>query len=82
MGLLTILGGAVQLLDIVLKFTSKNPATAPSFAPLVGSLIESASRAAGETETETAQRLATHDAMVALYAAGPPPGANLGGGGK
>jgi len=78
MGIASILFGIAQLADIVVGFTSKHPETAPHFAPVVGSLIESASRTAGETEEQTAARIAAHDAVVKLYAAGPPPGANLG----
>lgn len=77
MGLQLILGAAAQLLDIVLGATSKDPSTAPHFAPVIGSLISIASRAAGETPEQTAKRLADHDAIVAMYPA-PPPGANLG----
>ena len=72
-----IIGAAAQILDIVLKHTSKNPETVPSFAPIIGSLIGIASRAAGETAEETAARMTAHNAIVAKYAAGPPPGANL-----
>jgi len=74
-----IIAGVAQLLDITLKFTAKNPASIPEVAPTVGKLIQIASRAAGETEEETTARLAEHDAIVAQYAAGPPPGADLGG---
>lgn len=73
-----ILGAAAQLLDIILGATSKHPETVPHFAPVIGSLIGIASRAAGETPDETAKRLATHNATVAQYAGGPPPGANVG----
>jgi hypothetical protein len=67
-----IISAAAQLLDITLGFTSRNPETTPHFAPVVGKLVEVASRAAGETEEQTARRLADHDAMVARYAAAPP----------
>lgn len=72
-----IITGAVQLLDIIFKHTSKHPETVPELAPTVGTLVAIASRAAGETPEETAARLARHDALVAQYAAAPPPGANV-----
>lgn len=73
-----VLFAAAQLLDIILGATSKDPASAPHFAPTIGSLLTIASRAAGETAEQTAARISAHDALVAQYAAGPPPGANLG----
>lgn len=68
-----IISAAVQILDIILGATSKHPETEPHFAPTVTKLIDIASRAAEETQEQTAKRLADHDASVALYAAGPPP---------
>ena len=70
-----IIGAAAQLLDIILGATRKDPSTAPHFAPVVGQLITIASQAAGETEAETAARLANHDAIVKQYASAPPDGA-------
>lgn len=74
MGIAAIIGAAVQILDIVLGYTSKHPETAPHFAPLAGQLISIASRAAEETPEETAKRLEDHDELVAQYGAAPPPG--------
>lgn len=71
-----IVGAAVQILDMVLKYTSKNPTTAPQFSGVVSTILSICSRATQETAEETATRLANHDAIVAKYAAGPPPGVN------
>jgi len=67
-----ILNFVAQLADIVVGFTAKNPSTAPHFAPLFGTLTGIASRVAGETPTETAKRLADHDAAVRRFAEAPP----------
>ena len=69
-----IVGAAVQILDMVLKYTSKNPSTAPQFAGVVGTILGICSRVTQETPEQTAKRLAEHDAVVALYSAAPPPG--------
>lgn len=69
-----IISGAVQILDIILKRSAKNPADAVRLSGLVGPLIEICSRAAEETQEQTAARLAAHDALVDQYAAAPPPG--------
>ena len=64
----------VQIADIILKRTAKHPEEAPQFAGATRVILEACSRAAEETPDETAQRLASHDALVAQYAAAPPPG--------
>lgn len=69
-----IISGAVQILDILWKRAAKVPVEAPGLGQLVPGIISIASRAAEETAEETARRLADHDAAVARYAAGPPPG--------
>lgn len=68
---------AVNLVDIILKRAAKNPAEAPQLAGVVAPMIEVLSQAAEETPDQTAKRLANHDALVAQYAAAPPPGVNL-----
>lgn len=72
-----ILGAAAQILEMILKTTRKDPSTVPHFAPVIGQLISVASQATGETAQETADRMAIHNSLVAAYAAGPPPGANV-----
>lgn len=69
-----IISGAVQILDIILKRSAKNPAEAPQLSGLVAPLVEMCSRAAEETLEQTAKRLAAHDAIVAMYTAAPPTG--------
>lgn len=69
-----IVGAAVQILDMILKYTSKKPGTEPQFAGVVSTILSICSRATEETAEETAKRLANHDAIVAKYAAAPPPG--------
>lgn len=71
-----VVGAAVQILDMILKYTSKNPATTPQFSGAVRGVLAIVSRVTEETPAETAARLADHDAAVALYAAAPPPGVN------
>jgi len=75
--ILGIIGAAVQILDILIKRNAKDPATAPQFAPITTTLIGIVSQAAEETPQETAKRMADHDALIAQYAGGPPPGAKL-----
>jgi hypothetical protein len=70
---ISLIFGVVQIFDIVLQYTSKNPAAAPHFAPVVGKLIGIASQAAGETPVQTTSRVSAHDAAVAQYASAPPP---------
>lgn len=72
-----VANAAAAILDIILKNKAKNPDNALQVGPTIGKLIKIVSVAAGETPAETAERLADHDALVKLYAAGPPPGANL-----
>lgn len=69
-----VLGLALSLGDILLKKLLKNPELAPVMAPHAGEIIRIASQAAGETPEKTAERLRQHDALVAKYAAAPPPG--------
>ena len=59
-----IIGLIAQVVDIVGKFALKHPETAPHLGPVVGGLIETASRAAEESPDVTAARLAKHDALV------------------
>ena len=73
MGLDVVLGIALSLGDILLKKLLKEPNLAPTLAPHAGAIIKMASQAAGETPEETAARMQAHDALVARYAAGPPP---------
>lgn len=69
-----IILGIVQLLDIIAHRTNKYPDEADALQAAVPTLIGIASRASGETEAETAARLAQHDALIAKYA-NPPAGA-------
>jgi hypothetical protein len=74
MPLAVIISGAVQILDIILRKSTKDPASAVQLSGLVGPLIEICSRAAEETPEQTAKRLTAHDALVTKYAAAPPQG--------
>lgn len=69
-----ILGLALSLGDILLKKLLKNPELAPVLAPHAGEIVRMASQAAGETAAQTEERLSAHAALVARYAAAPPPG--------
>lgn len=78
MPLIVALAGNALELIFKLLHQDKAAATASALQPAADAAIRALSQAAGETEAETAARLARHEAAVATYAAGPPPGANLG----
>lgn len=72
-----VLSAATQLLDIVARRSKLYPAEGPSLVGAVRDVVQAVSIAAEETPEQTAERLHAHDATVASFAAGPPPGARL-----
>lgn len=75
--MIAIVSAAATILDILTHLLAKDPSKVPYVSPITTQLIGIASRAAGETESETDARMAAHAATIEKYAAGPPPGAKV-----